>query len=121
MAIRLCANVFRLNWGIIAMVAKRCLRSVKPNEAPPANRRPKTIVQAVTTGDRRALLVALQKVIATTVADPGACRPRELAELTRQLRDIAREIEDIDAEHEAASNEHEAPGGESEPWDITNV
>jgi hypothetical protein len=41
-------------------------------------------------------LVALQKRTATALADPGDCRPRELAELVWQLRKIAREIEDID-------------------------
>lgn len=102
------------------MAGKRSLRAVKPGEAPPAGRRrPKTIVQAVASGDRRALLVALQKRIATALSDCD-CRPRELAELTRQLREIAREIQDLDAEQEAAAEDNAAVNS-NEPWDDSAI
>lgn len=71
------------------------LRVVTPGES---RSKPKrlTVDQAATSGDQRALLVAMRDRIAHTVADPD-CPPRDLASLTRRLQDIAREISQIDA------------------------
>lgn len=55
-----------------------------------------SVVSAASSGDHRALLVAMRDRIADTV-DDSDCAARDLAALTKRLSDIARDIEAIDA------------------------
>ena len=71
------------------------LRAVGPDEKPAKPKKSQSVSQAASSGDHRALLVAMRTRIAATVSDPD-CPPRDLAALTRRLQDIAKEIEAID-------------------------
>lgn len=80
----------------------RSLRSVQPNERAP---RSLTVSEAASSGDHKALLIAMRDRIALTVQDPE-CPPRDLAALSRRLADIAKEIKGIElAERQEADEE----------------
>lgn len=79
----------------------RSLRSVQPNERAP---RPLTVSEAASSGDHKALLVAMRDRIALTVQDPD-CPPRDLAALSRRLADIAKEIKGIEIAERQESDE----------------
>lgn len=89
------------------------LRAVKDDEQA-AVARPKSVKDAATSGDHRALLVAMRDRIAATVSDPK-CPPRDLASLTRRLQDIAREIEQIDLR--AKEDGDDGSASPDEAWD----
>jgi hypothetical protein len=89
------------------------LRAVKDDETPVVAK-PKSVKDAATSGDHRALLVAMRDRIAATVSDPK-CPPRDLASLTRRLQDIAREIESIDLRAKEEGDEDSAAPDEA--WD----
>jgi hypothetical protein len=76
------------------MTAKRSLRSVGPNDKPPANKKqdPKTVLDAAESGDRIAELVAMRRVIARAL-DNENTSPRDLASLSRRQIEISREID----------------------------
>ena len=76
-------------------MARKSLRVVTPDEAPPTPPCKLTVEQAAELGDHRGLLVAMRERIASAVSDPG-CPPRDLASLTRRLQDISKEIAALD-------------------------
>jgi hypothetical protein len=92
-------------------VRKAPLRAVTDNDKPVKRL---SVAEAASSGDHRALLVAMRERIARTVADPE-CPPRDLASLTRRLQDIAKEIESMDvrAKEEARQDAVTA----DEDWD----
>ncbi|MCV7176156.1 hypothetical protein [Mycolicibacterium sphagni] len=110
-------------------MTERRLRAVKAGEKTPAKRaprkaKPKSVVAAARSGDRRQLLVALQHRIAHAIDDPKAAGPA-LAALIKQQRDIATEIQAIDLAANAGSS---ASGPKSviattpdEPWDESQI
>ena len=77
------------------MAARKPLRVVSAGEETDSAPERLSVAQAASSGDHRALLVAMRARIAETVSDPK-CPPRDLASLTRRLQDIAREIESIE-------------------------
>ena len=92
------------------------LRAVKPNETP----RPKprqSVSEAASSGDHRALLVAMRDRIAVAVQNPE-CPPRDLAALTRRLADIAKEIKALDL---AAKQEADESVPDDEEFDPASV
>lgn len=95
--------------------AKAPLRAVGNDEKPADKPKSLTVEEAASSGDNRALLVAMRERIAKTVADPN-CPPRDLASLSRRLQDIAKEIDvlDLRAKQEAAEG---GDAGADETWD----
>lgn len=91
------------------MAARKApLRSVGKDEAPPPPAKPKTLLEAVDSGDYLAELKATHQRIARTVNNPETS-PRDLAALTRRQLEISKEIRAI-----ALAIEEEA-GGSGEP------
>lgn len=82
---------------------KAGLRAVKPGET---KAKPKTLLEAVETGDYLAELKATHQRIARTVNNPETS-PRDLAALTRRQLEISKEIRQIEL-----AQEQEAGGGE---------
>lgn len=72
-----------------------------------------SIVEAASSGDRRALLVAMRDRIARAVADE-ATPPRDLAALSRRLQILAEDIEALDARAEK-ERESDVEDGEFDP------
>jgi hypothetical protein len=71
---------------------KTALRSVAPDEAPPAPKPPMTILEAAEADDRLAELIAMRRRLARALDDPN-CPPRDMAALSRRQLEIGREIE----------------------------
>ena len=91
----------------------RKLRTVAPDETAPPPPRPPTLIEAVESGDYRAILVAQRREIAAAIPEE---RGPAKAALHRQLSILAREIEALDAK--AAQEAHEDGGLVGEvPWD----
>jgi hypothetical protein len=110
-------------------VAERRLRAVGAGEKAPAKRAPrkaapKSVVDAVRTGDRRQLLNALQHRIAQAIDDPKAAGPA-LAALIKQQRDIAAEIHAIElaagAGSSGSSRQSAIATTPDEPWDESMI
>ena len=78
------------------------LRPVEEGETAP----PKTVTEAASAGDTRAMLAAMRTRIALAVEDKNT-PARDLAALTKRLVEVVRDIEAIDAraEQEAAKSE----------------
>jgi len=89
-------------------VRKPPLHSVKPGDAsrPP---QPKTLLEAVKSGDYLAELKATHERIARTVNDTETS-PRDLASLTRRQLEISKEIRALEL-----AREQEAGDGEPAP------
>lgn len=111
-------------------MTERRLRAVGAGEKAPAKRgprkaAPKSVVEAVRSGDRRTLLVALQARIARELDSPATSGPA-FAALAKRLTDLATEIQAIDAAAEAAAT---GPGGAksviadtpNEAWDESMI
>ena len=92
----------------------RALRAVKPDDHPPAPRKAPTVADAATSGDHRALLVAMRDRVARAVSDPE-CPPRDLAALTRRLADIAKEIKALDAAAKQEADERVPDDADFDP------
>ena len=92
------------------------LRAVKPNEKP-TRAKPQTVAEAASSGDHRALLVAMRDRVAVAVQNPE-CPPRDLAALTRRLADIAKEIKALDL---AAKQEADESVPDDEEFDPASV
>jgi hypothetical protein len=99
---------------------KSPLRSVKPDEKPPAKRKgPQTVSEAAESGDRRELLVAMRTRLAKAVQDVNT-PARDLAALSRRLLEVANEIEAIDL----AAGEDEVGKAAATPddeWDSSAI
>jgi hypothetical protein len=95
------------------------LRSVKPNEAPEAPKKPLTLVEAAEADDRMAELKAMRQILARALSEPN-CPPRDMAALSRRQLEIGREI---DALRAALEREGDADHGatEAEAWDQSAI
>lgn len=91
------------------VAARKPLRAVAPDETAPT--RPKTLIEAVETGDYREILIAQRREIASSLPDEKG--PAKAA-LHRQLSLIAKELSALDAQliEEAADLER----AEDEAW-----
>lgn len=96
------------------MPARKALRVVTSETPMPRL----SVDQAASSGDHRALLVAMRDRIARAVADPE-CPPRDLASLTRRLQDIAREIAQVDLKAKQEASE-DGPVADEE-WHAESV
>ena len=93
----------------------RALRAVSPDDKPTAPRKPPpTVADAASSGDHRALLVAMRDRVARAVSDPE-CPPRDLAALTRRLADIAKEIKALDAAAKQEADERVPDDADFDP------
>jgi hypothetical protein len=90
----------------------------------PRKVRPKSVVAAAASGDRRQLLVALGNRIAKAIDDPKT-QPTALAALIRQQRDIAAEIAAIDQAGATGSSGRDwlavIATTPDEPWDESMI
>jgi hypothetical protein len=59
---------------------------------------PQSVATAASSGDERALLVALRDRIAGAISD--GCAARDLASLSRRLLEVSRELADLDVRRE---------------------
>ena len=95
---------------------KTPLRTVKPNEKPPAAAAPKSILEAAEQGSRLEELKAMRRRIARALDDPNT-PARDLAALSRRQLEIGREVEAIviaeDQDHSVVVN------ADDEAWDGT--
>ncbi|SDE92545.1 hypothetical protein SAMN04488581_5030 [Mycolicibacterium neoaurum] len=110
-------------------MTERRLRAVTAADKAAAKRAPRkaapiSVADAVRTGDRRKVLVALQYRIAKAIDDTKTAGPA-FAALVKQQRDIAAEIHAIDLAGKAGSA---ASGSKSaiattlnEPWDESMI
>ena len=92
----------------------------EPPTAPPRRKRAKTILEALNSGDRRALLVAQANRIARAVQDPK-CSPRDLAALIPKLDGFQKQIEEFDAAAKAAQEVDDADDVDDEDFDPSTV
>ena len=101
------------------MPPRKRLSVVSPTDPPPdpPPTQPKTVTEAATSGDARALLVAMQTRVAKAVENPNT-PARDLAALTRRLIEIAREIEAIDA---ASKKKSVVAQTDDEAWDESAI
>ena len=84
-------------------MARKPLRVVTPDEAPPVHPRKMSVMDAADLGDHKGLLVAMRERIATAVS-ASDCPPRDLASLTRRLQDISKEIAAINHAEKAEAD-----------------
>jgi hypothetical protein len=89
------------------------LRAVAPGETPPRKRKPKTLLEAVASGDYLAELKATHERIARTV-NSQETSPRDLAALTRRQLEISKEIRAIELDQEREGDAGSTP---DETWD----
>ena len=84
-------------------MARKPLRVVAADEAPPVHPRKMSVMDAADLGDHKGLLVAMRERIATAVS-ASDCPPRDLASLTRRLQDISKEIAAINHAEKAEAD-----------------
>ena len=92
------------------MSANKRLKVIGPNDVPPPQM---TVLEAANAGDRMASLLAIQRRLAATLANPKTY-PRDMASISLRLLEIGKEIEAIKSERE----ESELAGAhvEDEAW-----
>lgn len=93
---------------------KTPLRSVAPDEMPPAPPKVMTILEAAEADDRLAELIAMRRRLAKALDDPN-CPPRDMAALSRRQLEIGREIEAMKALAERDSDGEPAEDEELDP------
>lgn len=99
------------------MAVRRGLRSVPEGESPPVDppaKPPQTVADAVLSGSKRDVLVAMRARIAKAVDDPKTPK-RDLAALTKRLIEVMGDIDTIDAQPEG----DDAATVPDEQWDGT--
>lgn len=97
------------------MAARAALHAVKGPEPKPEPKKKLGVRDAAASGNRKALLEAMQERIARAVEDTNT-PPRDLASLSRRLQDISRELESMaDPEERDGDNGPAATGDEYDP------
>lgn len=99
------------------MAAKRSshVRVVSPDEVPAPQAKPKTLIEAIESGDYREILLAQRREIATALPDEKG--PAKAA-LHRQLSLISKEIETLEAAA-AEGRDSVVADTDDEAWDGT--
>ena len=87
---------------MVTKVSSRSLRAVTPDDGPPAPPKPLSLIEAVESGDYRAILVAQRREIALSLPEE---RGPAKAALHRQLSLIAKELEQLDAKRAQEAGE----------------
>ncbi|WP_146843008.1 hypothetical protein [Cellulomonas composti] len=101
------------------VTGKPNLRAVRPDDEPPAPKKPLTLIEAAEADDHLAELKAMRQILARALSAPN-CPPRDMAALSRRQLEIGREIDALVA---AAEREADVNHGatEAEAWDESAI